>query len=83
MKARWTHSKVFIAWTNWAAVQLVLAPELSLGVAFHWTRPMLDIYLGPLTLAFGRMPVLTDMHERLRGRCRGFVIVGTPDEALL
>jgi hypothetical protein len=77
------HRKVLIAWNQWCAVQLVLMCEISFGFAFHWRRPMLDIYLGPLTIAFGNMPVLTEMHERLRGRCRGFVIAGTPSEALI
>jgi hypothetical protein len=65
------------------AVQVVFALEIALGIAFHWRRPMLDIYLGPLTLAFGRMPVLTESNQRLQGRCRGFIIVGTPEERLL
>ena len=74
------HRKILIAWNSWCAVQLVLACEISLGFAFHWRRPMLDIYLGPLTLAFGRTPALTDGHDRLRSRCRGFVIA---EEAFL
>jgi hypothetical protein len=77
------HRKVFLWWGPWWAVQFVKGFEISLGVAFHWKRPMLDIYLGPLTIAIGRNAVLTNMHERLSGRCRGFIIQGSPDEALL
>jgi hypothetical protein len=77
------HRKVFIAWNSWAAVQVVFRVEIALGVAVHWDRPMIDFYLGPVTIALGRTPVLTNQHERLRGRCRGFIIAGSPDEALL
>jgi hypothetical protein len=83
MKLKRIHRKVFLAWNRWAAVQFVFKLEIALGVAFHWERTMLDIYLGPLTLAFGNLPVLTNMHDRLRSRCRGFIIAGSPDEALL
>ena len=44
---------------------------------------MVDFYLGPLTIALGRNAVLTEQHERLRGRCRGFIVAGSPDEVLL
>lgn len=77
------HKKVFLWWGKWWAIQWVNMLEISLGVAFHWRRPMLDIYLGPLTIALGRNAVLTEQHDRLRGRCRGFIIAGSPDEALL
>ena len=83
MPVRRLHRKVLLAWNSWAAAQVVFMLELSLGIAFHWRRPMLDIYLGPLTIAIGRTAVLTDMHERLRGRCRGFILDGSPDAALL
>ena len=82
-RVRRMHRKVLLIWNSWIAIQVVFAFELAVGFAFHWARPMLDIYLGPLTIAIGRTPVLTDMHEKLRGRCRGFIIQGTPDEALL
>lgn len=58
-------------------------PEIALGVAFHWRRPMLDLYLGPLTVGIGHNACLTDQHERLRGRCRGFFIGAYPEEAVL
>ena len=82
MKLLRLHKKVLIYWNRWIAVQIVTMLEISLGFAFHWRRPMLDIYLGPITIAIGRTPVLTDMHERLRGRCRGFVFADSR-EALL
>lgn len=76
------HKKVLLAWNSWVAVQLVLMVELSFGIALHWRRPMLDIYLGPLTLAFGRMAAVTDAHDKLRSRCRGFLIAGIEDAVL-
>lgn len=82
MRRKRLHSKIWLAWGRWWAIQIVFAFELALGIAFHWRRPMLDIYLGPVTIAFGRNAVLTNQHERLRGRCRGFVFVGE-EEALL
>jgi hypothetical protein len=83
MRSHRLHRKVYLWWGRWWAVQVVTMFEVALGVAFHWRRPMLDIYLGPLTIALGRNAVLTDQHDRLRGRCRGFIIAGGPDEALL
>ena len=77
------HRKVFLAWNSWIAIQIVFRVEISLGIAVHWDRPMIDFYLGPLTIAIGKNSVLTGQHERLRGRCRGFIIQGSPDEALL
>lgn len=43
---------------------------------------MIDLYLGPLTVAVGRLAAVTDAHDRLRSRCRGFLIAGI-DEAVL
>ncbi len=83
MVATRLHSKVLIVWNRWLAVQVVTTCELAVGVAFHWRRPMLDIYLGPVTIAVGRTAAVTDMHERLRSRCRGFFIGGYPEEAVL
>jgi hypothetical protein len=76
------HEKVLIWWGRWWAVQIVTMLEISFGFAVHWRRPMLDIYLGPLTVAIGRIAAITDGHERLRSRCRGFFIGEAPAEAV-
>lgn len=83
MNVRRVHRKVLLVWGKWWAVQVVSMLEISLGVAFHWRRPMLDLYLGPLTIGVGRNAALTDQHDRLRGRCRGFFIGEYPDETVL
>lgn len=83
ISARRIHRKVFLVYNRWFALQLVTMPEIALGFAFHWCGPMLDLYLGPLTIGIGRNAVLTDQHERLRGRCRGFLIGTYPEEAVL
>jgi len=68
------HRKVFLWWGGWWAVQLVLGEIGGFGVRPVLTRPLLDIYLGPLTLAIGRDPYLTEWMDRHRESCRGFVI---------
>ena len=54
-------------------MQVYLWPQLSLGVRFEPSRPMLDVYLGPVTVAVGRHPVLTDDRTRQADSCRGFL----------
>jgi hypothetical protein len=73
-----SHRKVFLWWSSWWAAQLVLMPELSLGIRLEPRRPMLDLYLGPLTLAIGRHPVLTDERTRHMDSCRGFLFADEP-----
>lgn len=73
MRYRRHHRKVMLAWGAWWAVQLYLFPQLSLGLRLELKRPMLDVYLGPLTIAFGRHPILTDERVRYADSCRGFL----------
>jgi len=75
------HRKVWLAWGRWWAMQL--APEwMQLGIHVELRRPLLDLYIGPLTLAFGNHPALTDIHTAQRHSCRGFFIGNYPDEAV-
>lgn len=67
------HRKVFLVWNRWCAAQLVLLPELSFGVRVEPRRPLVDLFLGPLTLAFGNHPVLTDPRTKHQHSGRGFV----------
>ncbi len=73
------HSKVWLAWTDHLAVQFVKMPELALGVRYVWERGYLDLYLGPLTIAIGRHPVLTDPRTAQWDSCRGLLLVDSED----
>lgn len=64
---------MLLAWGKWWAAQLYLWPQLSLGLRVEPSRPMVDLYLGPLTLSLGRHPVLTDERTRRADSCRGFL----------
>ena len=76
------HRKVWLWWGRWWAVQLTLmADEWSAGVRLNVPRPMLDIYLGPLTIAFGRHAVYTDPRTREWDSCRGLLFEGDPVRA--
>lgn len=68
------HRKVWLGWCPWAAVQVVMMPEYSLGVRVEPCRPLVDLFLGPVTIAFGRHPVLTDPRTSQRHSCRGFLL---------
>lgn len=68
------HRKVFLWWTDYFAVQFVAVPEFSIGIHLEPARPLLDIFIGPLTIAFGKHPALTDPRTRERHSCRGFLI---------
>jgi hypothetical protein len=67
------HKRVWLAWGPWWAVQAVWMWEFSLGVRVEPRRPLLDLFLGPLTVAFGRHPVLTDPRMNQYHGGRGFV----------
>ena len=77
------HRKVFLVWGRYWAAQLVLGEIGGFGLRPKLLPPCLDIYLGPVTLAFGRNAHLTQQHERLRGCCRGFLVGDFPIEAVL
>lgn len=82
------HWKVFLVWWTglggygWA-VQLVLMPELALGIRFEYARPLLDLYVGPLTIAIGKHPVQTHASGKWRNICRGFIVDDQPEAAVL
>jgi hypothetical protein len=71
-----------LVWSRFFALQFVLGEIGGLGIRPVLTRPLLDIYLGPLTLALGRHPEITDAHACARFSCRGF-FVATPRDPVL
>lgn len=77
------HWKVLLWWGPWWAIQIMLMPEIAIGMRIEWRRPLLDIYLGPITLAFGNDPIRTDAWQGQRNCCRGFIVSGTPEMAAL
>lgn len=70
--------RVWVWWGRGWAVQVIADLELSLGVRLNWRAPVLDLYLGPLTLAFGRHPEITHPDEARRFSCRGFFVGDRP-----
>lgn len=78
------HGVVWLWWGRGWAVQWVGRwQEIALGLRFTPERMCLDVYLGPLTLALGREPIRTSVAFAQRSICRGFIVEGTPDEAVL
>jgi hypothetical protein len=77
------HRKVFLWWGRWWACQAMLVPELSLGVRVEWRTPLLALFVGPVTLLIGNYPVLRDVAGSQRYGAVGFIVKGTPEEALL
>jgi hypothetical protein len=47
--------------------------EWSLGLRLNVRRPLLDLYFGGLTVAFGKHAVYTDPRTRHWDSCRGFL----------
>jgi len=81
MKTKRLHQKVWLAWGRFWAVQF--APEwVQIGFHVELRRPLIDLYIGPVTIAFGRHPALTDPRVAQRHSCRGFLIGRFPDEAV-
>jgi len=73
------HRKVFLWWGKWWAVQLTLMwDEWSLGIRANVKRPMIDFYLGGLTISFGRHAVYTDPRTRTWDSCRGMLFPDDP-----
>jgi hypothetical protein len=78
MPGGWIHRKVWLWWGPWWAVQWVhMWDEASLGIRFNWQRPLLDLYFGPLTIAFGKHVVYTDPRTAQWDSCRGMLF---PDD---
>jgi hypothetical protein len=80
MNTKRIHRKVWLAWGRWWAFQLQLQPTISLGIRLELARPMLDLYIGPMTFALGRHPILTDESKRHMDSSRGFIF--SMDEVL-
>jgi hypothetical protein len=66
--------RTYLAWGRWWAVQFVAGEIGGFGVRPVLTRPMLDLYLGPLTISLGRHPIMTEPDQRERFSCRGFLV---------
>lgn len=63
---------MWLAWTSWFAIQVQMPITLALGLRLELRRPMIDLYIGPVTIAIGRHPCLTDERVRRADSCRGF-----------
>jgi len=73
------HPKVWLWWGRWWAAQyLDTRDEVSIGIRLNWRRPLLDLYVGPLTVALGRRPEMTNPNEAQSNSCRGFRIADKP-----
>lgn len=70
--------RVYLVWGRWWAVQLYLYECLSLGFHIDPRRPLLDLHLGPVTVALGRCAHCTDMKDMHRHSCRGFLRADDP-----
>jgi hypothetical protein len=68
------HRKIWLWWGPWWAVQLYVNHYVSLGVHLDWRKPLLDLHLGWLTIAFGDSPVMTPPEDAQRRSCRGFLL---------
>jgi hypothetical protein len=77
------HKKVWVWWGDWWAIQFVNKVEYSFGVRIEPKRPLLDLFVGPVTIAFGRHPVLTHPVENTRHSGRGFFNGEYPNECVL
>lgn len=67
------HKKVWIGWVRWIAFQYIHQFEFSLGLRIEPRRPLIDLFLGPLTIAIGYHPILTDPRMNQFHSGRGFV----------
>lgn len=72
------HRHVWLAWSSWWAIQWAPQEWCQLGFHAEPKRPLLDLFLGPVTIAFGRHPVLTEKKDMHRHGGRGFVGMGSP-----
>lgn len=73
------HRKVWLSWNRWLAIQIVSLPQFALGLRWIWHQGYAILYLGPLTIALGRHPVLSDPRTATLERCRGFLRGSTRD----
>lgn len=84
MQFKRLHKKVFLWWGRYWAIQWVFPDDgFSLGFRIEPRRPLLDLFIGPLTMAFGNHPVLTHPRTKDRHACRGFLIGRYSKEAVL
>lgn len=72
------HRKIWLWWGRWWAVQFYWHASLSLGAHVDFTQPYLDLHVLWATLSIGNNPVMTNLKDRHRGACRGFLFPDTP-----
>lgn len=73
------NKRTYLAWGRWWAVQLVIGEVGGFGIRPVLTRPLLDLYLGPLTVSVGNNPIWTDRATYgHRVSCRGFLVLDEP-----
>lgn len=70
--------RVFLAWGRGWAAQLFLYPCVSFGFHLDPRRPLLDLHLGLVTVAFGPSAHITGQQDRRRQSCRGFLFSDDP-----
>lgn len=64
---------VWLWWNRWVAIQLWPDAYLSIGIHVDFRRPLLDLHLGWIIIAIGSDGVITDLRDRHRHTCRGFL----------
>lgn len=73
------HRKVWIWWgRGWAVQFMAVWDEVSLGVRINWGQPVIDLYIGPVTIAFGAKPQITNPIFAECNSCRGFFVTDKP-----
>lgn len=76
------HKKVWLWWgKRWAIQFTAMWDEWSLGIRLNVRRPLLDLYFGGLTIAFGKHAVYTDPRTAQWDSCRGMLIEADPVKA--
>jgi len=77
------HKKVWIWWSKWWAIQYAhFWNEFPVGIRPNWQRPMLDLYIGPLTVSIGKHAVYTDPRTRHWDSCRGLLFHDDPNHPI-
>lgn len=71
--------RVWICWGRGWAVQFWPEPYFSLGFHVDPRRPILDLHFGWLIVAVGRSAHITELRDRHRHTCRGFLFADDPN----
>lgn len=76
------HSKVWLWWNRWCAIQITPQEWCQIGMHAEINRPLLDIFLPAITISLGRHPIITDDRYKHLHSCRGFIIGKYPEDAV-